>query len=308
MNHSFRKIFSMLFCAAGLAVLTINGVSQVPSVPVIHLVNRSNQYIYEVMSTNIIFITDFKGSNDVTITRLAGHVGADFVDAFGSSYSHGNPDYLTNFVGSPTNGTGDDIPGDINCIQTDAGNLLSLQFDFALGLTVVDRLLLIDCDNSEQYRIQAYVKNGSTYNAVSLNGWGVQNYEGSTQDPNLGGFPSWSASSGLLTSSGEVLNEPLTIFTPNQTIDRVVITQTASTGTADIQFVHAAQVNLGSLVISRQTTNVLIKIPGGIVVPVLETTTNLINGVWTTLVTNGTPGTIAIPISTNRQQFFRLRH
>jgi hypothetical protein len=244
----------------------------------------------------------------VTITRLAGHVGTDFVDTFGGSYSHGNPAYLTNFMGTLTNGTGDDIVGDIECIQTYDVNLVTLQFDFALGFTPVDRLLVIDCDNGEQYKIQAFVKNGTSYNAVSLTSWGVQNYEGSTQDPGLSGFPSWNGTTGLLTAQGDVLNEPLTIFTPNLTVDRVVITQTASTGAADIQFVHTAAANLGILGISHQATNVLLTIPGGSVVPALETTTNLNNAVWKILITNATPGVITVPISTNRQQFFRLHY
>ncbi len=308
MNLVHCKIYPWLICVGGLAIQPLTAFSQVPSIPVIHLVNQANQDLYDALTAKTTFVTDFKGSNDVTITRLAGSVGQDFVDSFGGAYSHGNPAYLTNFLGTLTNGTGDDIVGDIECIQTDADHFPSLQFDFALGFTPNDRLLVIDCDNSEQYRIQAYVKSGNTYNPVSPTNWGVSDYEGSTQDPNLGSFPVWSPSTGSLTGSGDALNEPLTIFTPNQTVDRVVVTQTATTGTADIQFVQATQVSLGLLGISRQTTNVLINIPGGSVVPALETTTNLNNAVWKILITNATPGVLTVPISTNRQQFFRLRY
>jgi hypothetical protein len=53
---------------------------------------------------------------------------------------------------------------------------------------------------------------------------------------------------------------------------------------------------------------VLLAIPGGRVVPALQTRANLIKATWKILITNATPGVITIPISTNRQQFFRLRH
>ena len=273
---------------------------------VIHLVNHAGEDIYDIIGSGKPFLADFKGNEDVTVTKLTGDLGSDFLDTFGGDYRAGNPDYITNFVGSLTNGTGDDVAGDLFCIQTTYG--LSLQFDFTLGLTTNDHFLLIDCDNEERYQIQAYVKSGASYNQVSLTGWDVQNFPGSTQDLSLGDAPLWSPGTGIFQAAGQPLNEPLTILTPDQTIDRVIVTQTASTGSADIQFVHPFPVSPGRLEIALKGSNIVLSIPASSTVPSLETTSNLNSAVWTTLKTNATPGILAYPISTNRQQFFRLRY
>jgi len=304
MKHCYSKIASILFYVGGLIALPASALGQV-SMAVVHLVDHSEQDIYNVLGSGKLFVADFKGSNDVTVTKLTGDLGSDFVDTFGGQFSSGNPDYMTNFVGAVTNGTGDGIAGDLECIQTTFA--LSLQFDFALGLTPADRFLLIDCDNEERYRIQAFVKNGNNFNEVSLANWVVQNFVGSTEDPNLGDFPVWAPDTGMLIAAGDALSEPLTIFTPDRVVDRVIVTQTASTGSADLQFVHPTPASAGSLGIALSGTNVVLTIPTSNVVPALETTTNLYHGVWTTLIPNATPGMVSFPIATDRQQFFRLR-
>ena len=91
MNLVHCKIYPWLICVGGLAIQPLTAFSQVPSIPVIHLVNQANQDLYDALTAKTTFVTDFKGSNDVTITRLAGSVGQDFVDSFGGADSHGNP-------------------------------------------------------------------------------------------------------------------------------------------------------------------------------------------------------------------------
>ena len=275
--------------------------------PVVHLINAAGQDIYNTLSSSVPFVTDFKGSGDVTVTELAGSLDPDYTDTFWGVYSSGNPDYVTNFVGATTNGTGDGAVGDLEDIQTSGG--LSLQFDFALRLTPNDRLFIIDCDFSEQYRVQAFIKSGSSYIAESLVNWAVQNYPGSTQVLPNSSFPAWSAASGLLTAqTAGNLNEPLTIFTPDQAVDRVIITQLAvGGGTASLQFIHPIPPSLGTLGINYNGTNVVLTVPVNSVVASLQTTTNLAQPVWTTLTNNAGPATIPLPM-TNGQQFFRLTY
>jgi hypothetical protein len=208
---------------------------------VVHLVNDSGQDIYDTLSSSVPFVTDFKGTNDVTITELAGVLLPDYIDSFGGVYGSENPSYITNFVGATSNGTGDGMPGDLEDIQTSLG--LTIEFDFASRLTPNDHLFLIDCDWVEQYHIQAFIKSGTNYAAESLVNWKVQNFPGSTGEIPNKTFPLWDGTNGLLVSqtSNLNLNEPLTVFTPDQTVDRVIVSQTAGaggSGSATLQFIH----------------------------------------------------------------------
>jgi hypothetical protein len=232
-----KEIVQILFLACGLIFVPLTAPGGIPSLPVLHLVNESGQNIENTLSSSVPFVTDFKGTNDVTVTELAGSLDSDYIDTFGGADSFDNPSYITNFVGAAANGTGDGTAGDIEDIQTSGG--LSLQFDFALRLTPDDRFFLIDCDNTEQYEVQAFIKSGSNYIAESLVNWVVQNYAGSTEELPNSSFPVWTATNGFLTAQGAGLDEPLTVFTPDQTVDRVIVTQDVSGGgTATLQFIN----------------------------------------------------------------------
>ena len=301
---NYKKSATVLLFSCSLLVVPLAVAGGTPSIPVLHLVNQAGEDIYNTLSASTPFVTDFKGSNDVTVTELAGSLDSDYVDTFGGADSFDNPPYITNFVGAATNGTGNGTVGDIEDIQTSYG--LTLQFDFALRLTPQDRFFLIDCDNSEQYLVEAFVNTGSNYAQVSLVNWSVQNFAGSTEELPNSGFPVWNAATGVLASGGGALDEPLTVFTSDQPVDRLIVSQTASGGTASLQFVHPFA-DLGILGISPDGTNVQITVPTNSVVPSLQATTNLEPPiVWTTITTNATPGVIIVPISTNRQRFFRL--
>jgi len=207
------------------------------------LINDSGVDIYTALSTNNVFVTDYKGKNDVKVTLLAGSLAADYIDTFGGADGFGNPSYITNFLGAATNGTGNGVVGSIEDIQTYDG--LSVQFDFALRLTPEDRLFIIDCDNTEEYQVQVFIKNGASFAAESLVNWSVTNFAGSTKELPTTGFPIWNGSTGVLTSGGSSLDEPLTVFRPDQPVDRVIIGQIAdSGGTASLQFVTAGPPSL----------------------------------------------------------------
>ena len=224
-----------------LAPLSVPGA--LPSIPALHLINDSGVDIYTALSTNNVFVTDYKGKNDVKVTLLAGSLAADYIDTFGGADGFGNPSYITNFLGAATNGTGNGVVGSIEDIQTYDG--LSVQFDFALRLTPEDRLFIIDCDNTEEYQVQVFIKNGASFAAESLVNWSVTNFAGSTKELPTTGFPIWNGSTGVLTSGGSSLDEPLTVFRPDQPVDRVIIGQIAdSGGTASLQFVTAGPPSL----------------------------------------------------------------
>jgi uncharacterized repeat protein (TIGR03803 family) len=215
----------------------------------LHLVNNAGNDIYDVLATNSTFVTDFKGAGDVTVMLLGADLDPDYVDSFGGTNAFGNPNYLTNFVGSAVIGTGDGVAGDIEDMQTSDG--VSLQFDFAQQFTPNDRLLVIDVVYEEQFQVQAYVKTGTTYTQVPTTNWTELNYSGTTQETPDGLWPNWDSTNGLLTSqapnglngqgfgiNGRKLGEDLVVLVPDKPVDRVIVSQVAGeAGTGSIQFV-----------------------------------------------------------------------
>jgi hypothetical protein len=240
--------------------MAVSTSSLAQNMPVIHLVNGAGQKVSTTLNAGSVFITDFKGHNDVTITKLASFVDTDYLENFGGIYATGNPSYVTNFIGTTNTGTGNGTAGAINAIQTTGD--LSLQFDFAIQLGPTDRVLIMDCDKDEQYQLQAFVKNGSVFTKVSLDNWGAQNFPGMTQQTPDFNFPLWDAATGVLSSQtyGENLAEPLMVITPDQKVDRIIFTQIVggSPGqhlfcTASIQCIQATS----NPIITRMTNAVI---------------------------------------------------
>jgi hypothetical protein len=232
------------------------------------------------------------------VTSISAGSLALFTDNFGGASPGNNPGYLTNFTGVATNGTGDGIAGDIEDLEMTYSATGTLQFDFATPLTPQDRILLIDVDNTEQYLVQAYTFNGSSYVQASLAGWNAQDFSGSTGTATFSNWPIWNSSAGTLTSgyAGD-LDEELFVLTPNQNIDRLVITKQNGSGfSTDITFLSLYT----PLTIRQSGTNVLLNWS--------NSAFNLqsapaVTGTYTNVPGATSPYTNAI---TGPQQFFRL--
>ena len=258
MFRAFTKRYpTLIVVVALLLLLAMSKVTLGDTIPAIHWINDSSQSVANVLSSGSAFTTDFKGTNDVTLTQLG------WIDPNPNDYINqnndgentvingvgNNPSYLTGFVGSPQYGTGNGTVGVVNTLWTTSNgtNRSSYQFDFAQGFTPNDRLLIFDVDGREQYQIQAYVKNGAGYSPVSVSGWTVIPYTGkmgtlpnsswATWDPNAGTF-----TSNVWGSDGNV-NSPLDVLIPSQSVDRVVITETEGeiNSVAGIQFVSVPE-------------------------------------------------------------------
>jgi len=261
LSHHFMKQISNVVATAGfLLVLSFSNTAPAQNLPVVHWINDLGQDAASVLSSDAVFITSFKTNNDVKVTPLTSDPVSLYVDAFGGSSPGNNPWYLTQFVGVTTNGTGDGVAGDIQDLNMTGDSTGSLQFDFQSPLTSHDRILLIDVDGSEQYLLQAYVFNGSSYDQVSLAGWIPQSFSGQMGGLPDSSWPVWDPTAGTLTSgtSGN-LNEELFVLTPDRNIDRLVITKVSGYGwSTTIQFFSLSAV---SLTIQQTGTNVVLSWP-----------------------------------------------
>ena len=228
--------------STGLAV-TIS--TSLPNTPTIHLTNASSQGAVATLNAGSPFTTDFKASNDVTITSLVGPLDPVYTDNFARSPTGNNPGYLVAYLGSSDNGTGTSTVGDFDFLQTHEGTpFTSLQFDFARPLGTGDRIIVADVDTTEEYQVKAYHLVSGSYQALSLTGWKHEQFSGQTGISPDSTFSTWDPSAGTLTSNANSgnLNEPLDVFTPDKPVDRLVITQTAGTsGNAGIQVIEVSQ-------------------------------------------------------------------
>jgi hypothetical protein len=204
--------------------------SSVRAVSVIHWINGSNQSGSTVLNAGNTFTTTFRTANDMTATRLSGALGGLFNDNFGGSTPGNNPTYLTTFVGSTVSGTGNGTPGYMGFLDFGSGAASSAQFDFAQPLTSADRILLVDADFSEQYRIEAYALVGAAYVPLGLGGWIYETFSGQTGVTPDSHWPTWDAANGLLTAGSSSFNEELSVLTPDQPVSRLVISKTTGSG------------------------------------------------------------------------------
>ena len=220
----FRKIAcSLLITCAAFALPSVLAASA------IHWINDSNQPIGNVLNGGP-FTTSFRTSNDVTVSELSGFTSGHFVDNFGGPTPGNNPDYVTTFVGSTSNGTGNGTAGQVAFLDMAGTATGSMQFDFAQPLTPADRLLFVDIDSTEQYHIEAFSLVSSTYVPLSLLGWTYATFSGQTGVAPDSRWPSWDAVNGLLTATSSALNEELSVLTPDQLISRLVISKTTGAG------------------------------------------------------------------------------
>lgn len=198
----------------------------------IHLINDSGVRADDSLSDSGVFLTNFKGVGDVTITELAGGPEQDFVDDFNDPNPGNNPSYIRNYVGADSNGTGDGTPGGLTFLHFDANEPnTSWQFDFAIPLTASDRLAFADVDINEQYQVQAFTRlpDGS-YQPLDLGGWRALNFSGMTGILPDATWAAWDPASGTLTADNDGLEEPLNILAPDQPVDRLIVTKIRGDG------------------------------------------------------------------------------
>jgi hypothetical protein len=211
--------------------------------PVVEWINQSGGNAVTSLNGSGSFVTDFKGTDDVMVSLLTGSVNSIYQENFGGPTPGNNPSYVTDFVGSPLNGTGNGVPGVILTLETgfDAERT-SLQFDFAQPLTPADRFLIADIDNNEQYQIEAFVQNELVYQSVDLTGWTHESLTGQTGVLPDSRWAIWYPQIGLLDSNaGGNINEPLDALTPDQDIDRITITELRGGGTVVVQFISVPE-------------------------------------------------------------------
>jgi PEP-CTERM motif len=240
-----RRIPRIVITATLLA-LGFQGSARSNAGEVVQLINGSGQVAANVLNSGSPFVTSFQGTNDVTITLLSGTMDSSFVDHYPpASSTNNNPGYISSFVGSAANGTGDGTAGGFNELQETAG--ASLQFDFSTPLTSSDRFLVVDVDTTEKYSMSAYTLSGGVYTAVSLTGWTLNNYTGQTGELPNSQWATWDPTGGGPTTgtftsnaNGADINEPLQVLTPDQSISRIVFTEITGNGTPGLQFYAAS--------------------------------------------------------------------
>lgn len=212
---------------------------------VIHWTNSASQDGIAVLNANGVFTSNFKGSNDVQVSKPSGPASDIFVETFGGGTPGNNPVWVTNFVGNTAQQTGDGTPGRWGMLEP-SSSAGSFRFDFSIPLGPGDRMLIADVDQSEKYQIKAYTLVGGNYVAAPLGGWGHQAYSGQTGVAPDARWAVWAPADGTLTSTGNSLAEPLDVLAPDQNIDRVeFINFGGGGGTPAIQFAaNIAQVDV----------------------------------------------------------------
>ena len=240
--NTYRSQISVVLLALGMVVS-----SQSRASSVISWTNDSSQTALSVLNGGSSFVTNFIGTNDVTITQLSGNVNSVYMDAFGGASSGNNPSYLTDFVGSSAANTGDGLAGHMKLLETalvaDAPTN-ALQFDFASSLNGNSRIVIADVDLAENYTLAAYHWDGSSYVQLSLSGWTHETFSGKTGASPNSNWAVWDASTGTMTGNSPApMNEPLDVFTPDQAVDRVVFTKLnqSTAGSAGIQIVQVPE-------------------------------------------------------------------
>ncbi len=207
--------------------------SRAQNVPAIHWINDSNQNGATQLNNTGTFTTSFLGTNDVTVTRIAGNVAGLVNNSFGGATPGNNPGYITSFLGSPTTGTGTGTAGTFGLLGGDGTDATaSLQFNFTLPLTASSHIMFGDVDTTEKYQIQAYAFVEGTYVPISLGGWTHSSFSGQSGITPDATWATWDSSNGTLTApaGNPQINSPLDVLTPDQNVDRLVISKLSGTG------------------------------------------------------------------------------
>jgi hypothetical protein len=237
--------FPLGWASGACAVCLLAAVPARAELAALQTVNGSSQSSDAVLTTvNAVFVTNFKGTNDVSVTLLSGTVGPNFNDAYPASPGN-NPAYLSGFVGSAANGTGDGAPGVLRQMQTTIPGT-SLSFTFDVPLNPGDRFVVSDTDNGETVTIQAFTRSGAVFTSVGLSGWTHEAFTGQTGILPDSQWATWNPTGGgadlgtLVAGIPGGIDEPLDVFTVDQPIDRIVVTQLAGgNGTVGVQFLAA---------------------------------------------------------------------
>src|ERR1700743_1797755 len=99
-----KPILKLILVA--IVSLSVSNNIQAQNIPVAHWINSSGSNGAAVLNNNGVFVTDFKGSNDLKVTRLNAHTVSLYTDFFGGSTPGNNPWYIVEFTGASSNGTG----------------------------------------------------------------------------------------------------------------------------------------------------------------------------------------------------------
>ena len=199
----------------------------------IQWINASSQNGATQLNNTGTFTTSFQGTNDVTVTQLAGNVSGLVNNSFGGATPGNNPGYITSFLGSPITGTGTGTAGTFGLLGGDGTDATaSLEIDFSVPLMLNSHIMFGDVDTTEQYQIQAYSLVDGTYVQLSLAGWTHNSFSGQTGITPNANWATWDPSNGTLTASAgnPQLNSPLDVLTPDQNVDRLVISKLSGTG------------------------------------------------------------------------------
>ena len=203
------------------------------SEPAIQWINASGQNGATQLNNTGTFTTSFLGTNDVTVTQVAGQVSSLVNNAFGGKNPGNNPGYITSFLGKPAAGTGTGTAGTFGLLGGDSTDATaSFEINFSVPLTLNSHLMFGDVDTTEQYQVQAYSLVDGTYVPLSLAGWTHNSYSGQTGMIPNASWATWNPSNGTLTAAAgnPQLNSPLDVLTPNQDVSRLVISKLAGKG------------------------------------------------------------------------------
>jgi hypothetical protein len=193
----------------------------------IRWINEANQSAATVLNGGSVFTTTYRTSNDVSVTLLSGSTSGTYIDVYGGATPGNNPDYLRDFVGSTTEGTGDGQAGHHLFLTMSSASTGAIQFDFAQPLNSSDRILFSDVDYFEQYSLQAFAPGGA---ALDFSGWTYEAFSGQTGVLPDSRWPTWDPVNRLLTAGTSTLNEEVVVFTPDQSVSRLIITKLTGAG------------------------------------------------------------------------------
>lgn len=294
----------LILCLLTVMLAALNAAAQ--NIPAAHWINDAGDDVGTVLdndlTTNAVFITSFKSTNDLVVTRLSPDSIDTYNDVFGGAYPGNNPPYLTQFVGAYTNGTGDGTPGDFTDLEMTYDQTGTLQFDFLSRLTPQDRILLVDVDGAEKYQIQAFVLTNSTYTPANLAGWVAEPFSGTTGILPDSTWPVWDPNAGTVTSgTTSGLDEEILALTPDQPIDRLVISKLAVSGwSTSVTFVSPGVATPTQLQIQRSGSNAVLSWTNALFTLQAADT---VAGPYTNVIGASSPWPVG---TTNQQQFFRL--
>jgi hypothetical protein len=215
--------------AWALIAASMTGQLVAQNMAVAHWINDAGQSAPSRLTNGQVFVTNFKGTNDLTVTPVATdsaiHQPALIVTLTNGSAPAANSTWaLTHFLGQTNNGTGDGVVGDLSLLLTGDAPTGSIQFDFAIPLTARDCVVFGDTDGNEYYQMHAYALKDSAYQELSLTGWTFKRYAGQMNAAPDSRWPQWNGSTAVLqNTSGLDLNWPVVTLKPDADVSRLVI-------------------------------------------------------------------------------------